>query len=698
MHVAIRDWLYREHSRWILWTPVAIALGILLNFHFHPLPEMLPYALIFSGAGAVVFWKRLPVIRVLLLSSFLIGIGMASAKWQTQRMQQSILSYQTGILTINANLQQVILDEDGKQKLLLNHIEIVEGRSKILPETIRLTLKTSDDRLFPGQRIQLRGGLFPLPAPALPGGFDFTRHFYFQGIGAVGFALAPVEILKADEQDSWRTELARFRQSLSQHISQILQEADYSEAVAAIAVALVTAERAAIPEGAREAMTAAGLAHMLAISGLHLGLVTGFFFLLIRYLLVMTPSLALRFQVKKGAAVGALLGGMAYLALADFPVSAQRAYVMVAFVLVAVLLNRQVLPMRSIAFAAIILLLLAPASILGPSFQLSFAATLAIIALYETWYKLRHQQSVERYSSFGVMKRIRLYVLGVLTTTFVASLMTAPFAVYHFNQFTLYHLLANIVAAPILSFLIMPSAVIAMLLIPLGLDGLFFKLMGQGIEWILHLAYWVQALPHSMLHVPTPPGWTIAMLSFGICWFCFWQERARWLGMFVILISLFPFFTTRLPDMLVSENAEQITVRLPDGQYAMLRGSQRNFLAGLWKEALGVESFTAMPKKMQQCDSLACRMQYKGKLVSLPKRRSVVAEECADADVVITDFYIPDCKADVLIVERPEHSVALTFTDECIIQKDEVKPFLQSLQRDEADDKKDKSGMKPEAP
>jgi len=388
------------------------------------------------------------------------------------------------------------------------------------------------------------------------------------------------------------------------------------------------------------------------------------------------PGLALRFPIKKWAAVAALLGGLAYLCIADFPVSAQRAYVMVALVLLAVIIDRQVLPMRSLALAAIVVLLVAPASLLGPSFQLSFAATMAIVALYEAWRRWRQSRPNPAPRYYGWLRRINLYVGGVLATTFVASLITTPYAIYHFNQFVQYHLLANMAASPVFSFIVMPSAVFAMLLLPLGWAHPFLWLMGQGIEWTLAIATAISNLPHAMLHVPTPPGWALAAFSFGVCWLCFWQNRIRHLGWLMILLSIVPFFAMRQPDILIGEKAEQIAIRLDDGGYAMWQGSVKNFKAGLWKEALDVEQFAphSALKEISHCDAAGCILDYHSQQIALPKWREAAAEDCADTAIVITDFYT-DCPG---AVDRPQQAVSLWVNDSGITRR-EADPFSERL-------------------
>jgi competence protein ComEC len=671
----LQDWLLNEHTRWILWVPIAMAFGVLLYFAYR-VPVEYGVALLSAGLPALVFWRRWLWLRVVLLALALIGLGILAIHWEVQRYAQPLLERPTAILTLEANLEEVIREE-GKQKLVLSELVVEKGISQPLPYRIRLSLKKPDEALRAGQRIRLRAGLFPLPPPALPGSFDFTRHFYFKGIGVVGFALNPVEVISEAEEADWQIQLANFRTQLSQHIIETLSPYYEDPAVAAIANALITGERAGISEESKEAMRVAGLAHMLAISGLHLGLVTGVLFLLIRYFLLFIPTLALRYPIKKWAAFGALLGGMAYLILANFPVSAQRAYIMVALILLAVILDRQVISMRSLALAAIVILLIMPASLMGPSFQLSFAATMAIIALFE-WYRDRRNASGETETRYGVRRKVWLYFSGVMATTFVASLITAPYTIYHFNQLTSYHLLANLVASPIFSFLVMPAGVVAMLLMPLGLDMPFLWLMGYGIELILQLAYQITEWPYAMNHVPTPPVWTILLFSLGAIWFCFWRENPRHLGWGIMIVALIAMSQTAYPLIVVSPKAEQIAIRTAEG-YAMVRGRQRNFNAGLWQEFLGIEEFQEFDPDDFYCDLEACHYSLNDMTIALPKRREILAEECSEVDLIITRYPFGCDEDEAKVIGYPKQAYSVYLSDDQLTLK-RAEPFTEQLE------------------
>jgi competence protein ComEC len=670
---ALISLLIEERMQWLLWLPVALGLGIWGYFALPYEPQTYAGVTAFTLLVFLTYsMRRNILLRTCLLAAALIAMGFTAAQVERHLTDTTVLQKPTRILSIQAEIADII-DMDGRMKLLLEQPQDTgEGRRTHLPKKIRISLKRPDNRLQVGQKIQLRAGLFPLPGPALPEGFDFSRHFYFQGIGAVGFGIAPVTILETAELEGLARKLSKLRLGLARHIRDRVDD-HYAGPVAA---ALITGDRAAIAAEVKDAMRGAGLAHMLAISGLHLGLVAGILFFLARALLLLHPAITLHYSIKKWAAGIALLGSFIYLALAGFPVSAQRAYVMVALLLGAVMLDRRVMPLRSLALAAILILLWSPSQLLSPSFQLSFAATIAILSMIEL-YRQRHKPTVERQSL--LYKPVQFFG-GILMTSLAASIATAPFIIFHFNQFTLWDVLGNLGASAILSLWVMPCAVMSMLLMPLGLDSLLLPLMAWGIEYILAIAFWVSNLPHALSYVPTLPDWSMALIILGGCWLCFWQTRWRLAGLPLIVIGSSGLLFLSLPDVIISEKAEQIAIRLPgeiEG-YSMVRGSSRNFTANIWQEALGIDHWQP-PEKLEtfRCDGLGCHLQLGTHSVAMPLYPSAMAEDCGSADIIIAPFY-HDCRAATHSIERPRNPISI-WLEEDRITLQHAQPFVERL-------------------
>jgi competence protein ComEC len=394
---------------------------------------------------------------------------------------------------------------------------------------------------------------------------------------------------------------------------------------------------------------------MLSISGLHLSLVAGILFVVVRFVLVLIPTFALRFPIKKWAAAAALLGSFVYLALAGFPVAANRSFLMVALVLGAVMLDRQVLSLRSVALAAILILLWTPESLLGPSFQLSFAATTAIVALYEVY---RRTPLSQQFHDWWLVRPF-FYLSGIAITSLVATAATAPFVILHFHQFALYPILANLLTSPILSVIVVPAGLLAVFLMPLGLEAFALTAMQWGITQINALAAWVSLLPHAVSYAPPFPTWGIACFTAGALWLCCWRQKWRLVGVPLMVVGLVSLTTTRLPDVVIAPLGEQVAVRNGEGGYAMVKGGDRNFIASIWAESLGIAEFTpAKDFKAMRCDSEGCVVKIDNHTLALPKLRQAAAEDCATTDAMVTSFYAA-CPRSEFIFSRPQEAAAI---------------------------------------
>ncbi len=652
----IKTALLEEQERWLLWLPVAMGCGVFLYFRLEKEPSQYAgLAMLILTFPALWRWRRFPLLRAVLLAAFGLGLGFSAVQWQAKRVAAPVLEKPIRFTTLQGHLTQVIDTEDGMKLVIDNPVMQKNEYHTVLPKRIRLNLRKADDTLQAGQEIRLRAGLFPLPQPALPGGYDIARHFYFQGIGAVGYGLAPVEIVKEANLNGAEEWLNDLRHRFSRKIREEIPGAEGT-----IADALITGEQSAIPKEIREAMAVAGIAHILSVSGLHLSLVAGIMFAALRFLLVLLPGVALRYPVKKWSALGALLGSFSYLALSGFQVAANRSFVMVALVLCAVLLDRQVLSLRSVALAAILLLVWTPESLLGPSFQLSFAATAAIVALYEV-YSCKPLSN--RFHDWWLV-RPWFYLAGIALTSLVAGMATTPYVILHFHQLTIYHILTNLLTAPILSLLVMPAGLLVVLGMAVGCAGPFLAVMQWGIGKIIIIAQWVADLPLAVSYVPSFPDWGIACFTFGALWLCCWRKRWRFAGIPLMVLGMLSLLTSPMPDVVVAPLGEQVAIRMEDGNYTMVKGGTRNFVAQIWQESLGVKEFVSPIKdKRLKCDSEGCIANINEHSLAVPATRIAAAEDCELSEITIADFYM-DCPGNSLRFSRPKAALALWLRDE----------------------------------
>ncbi len=389
-------------------------------------------------------------------------------------------------------------------------------------------------------------------------------------------------------------------------------------------------------------MQIAGIAHLLAISGLHLGLVAGTLFFAVRVALALAPPLALRLPGKKIAAALALIGALAYLLLTGATVPTQRAFVMTALMLLAVMVDRNPFSMRLVAWAALVVLLSQPESLLGASFQMSFAAVVALIATYETGIARRAQAS-------GLDGRLALYVGGVALTTIVASLATAPLTIYHFGRLATYGVVANLIAVPLTAFWIMPVGLLGLLLLPLGLDGPCFVLMGHGIELMLALAATIADWPGAAAYLARPPIAALTVTVLGGLWLCLWRTGWRRLGLLGVALGGLLMLLERPPDLLIDGRGELVAVRLEDGRLALSPWQRDRWITDGWLRSAGQASAAPWPAAGEvlgeglRCDGLGCVVSRGGHRIALSRRPEALEADCARADLVISYPRIERC-------------------------------------------------------
>jgi len=647
----LKDGVYAQKDRLVLWAPVCFALGIGLYFSLAFEPALLwgvaATGLSFAALWAVMrfqretayYWPLVLGMAALLLASS----GFLAAQIRTHVVHTPLLEGKTGIVDMTGIVHAIDDLPGDAARLLLSDVAL-EGVEEP-PRFVRVKVHDRGQAEV-GARVALTGILNPPSAPVVPGGFDFARHMYFQGIGGVGFAFHPPEILQQARQSASVNMVEQWRQGVKERIYAALPEEQ-----AAIAAALITGHKTGMREEDKEAMRASGLAHLLAISGLHIGLVSGILFFASRLVMAFVPALALNYPIKKYAAFIALCGACFYMVLAGATIPTQRALLMTGVVLFAVFFDRMAISLRLVAFAAFVVLLLAPESLLSVSFQLSFAAVTALVAFYDAlrpWFEKWAEGG-------GILRRIGLYFLGLSLTSVIATLATMIFALYHFEQVARYGLLGNLVAVPLMGFWVMPAGIVALLLMPFGLDHYAFALMGYGIEVIVDTARWVEALPGSVLSVSSWPfAGFLALVCAGL-WLCLVQGRARLLCLVPVMIGVIWIGGHRLPDILVSSNLELIASRQGDAYVISSKRAER-FTRENWERYLGLHErgFESWPETQghnMRCDVHGCRTQIKGRRVSFVKDFYAQPSACEWADIVIAQepVRVKNCAASTVI-------------------------------------------------
>jgi len=468
-------------SRWGLWLPVMLGIGIAVYFQLDDEPSLWigPSDVLLCGALAI-FVRPRPLAPLLLFCLMFTSLGFAAAQLRTWSLDAPVLDRKIGPVLIEGRILRVEPREKAR-RITVGSLKIGGLGADRTPERIRLRVSQRNVALRPGDGVRLRAVLHPPAGPAAPGAFDFVTRAYFQRLGGVGYVVSTPEIRESRGESGVELFIARLRHDLTQKILHALPGT-----AIAIAAALMTGERGAIPEDTLAAMRDSGLAHLLTISGLHIGLIGGFIFFAVRLGFPTWEHATLYWPIKKWAAIVAFLGCLAYLLISGMTLPTQRSFlmlslVMLSLVMLAVLIDRSAISMNLVAWAAAAILLLAPESLMSVSFQMSLAAVTALAAFYEAITARSFARGERRLP----LARIARYLGAVLAT---ASLATAPFAVFYFNRLALLGVLANLVAVPLAALWIMPLALISFVLMPFGLEEWPLAAMGWGIEAVLVVA------------------------------------------------------------------------------------------------------------------------------------------------------------------------------------------------------------------
>ncbi|KIN72918.1 ComEC/Rec2 family competence protein [Sulfitobacter guttiformis] len=596
------------------WVPVFLAVGVGLYFQLGFEPSMIHLGRVaLAGLFCAAFARGLPEpARPLAVAGLLVCLGVLLASARAHSVAGPVL----GFRYYGAVEGRVVaIDRSGSDalRLTLDHVVLDRVSPERTPLRVRLSLlgdRSSDIPPEPGLRVMITGHLSPPSGSVEPGGFDFQRHAWFIGLGAVGYARTP---LMGVAEPAGGLGVFRVRMAASARIQEVL-----AGDVGGFAAAITTGDRSAISQQALDALRASNLAHLLAISGLHMGLMSGVVFAALRIALALVPPLALRVPARSIAAAGALVAAAGYLALSGGNVATQRAFIMVAVALVALMIGRRAISLRGVAIAATIVLVLRPEALMGPGFQMSFAATTALVAVFG-WIR------DEKISMGpGWLKPVS----AVVISSAVAGIATAPIGAAHFNAIAQYGLLANLVSVPLMGVLVIPAAVVAVVLAPIGLEIVGLWLMSFGVWWILAVAHFVTALPQSRSYVVGPDAAVLPLLALGFLTLILWRGRLRWGGLVAIAASFLIWSGTQRPDVLISDTGTLVGVMTLEGR-ALSKARGAGFAARNWLENDGDGSDQGVANARWDANSTA--------IMHLSGKRAVEAfKGCVRGQVVVS--------------------------------------------------------------
>ena len=647
-----RALLAAQSGSFFLWSPVWIMAGIAAYFALPREPPPLAFGLVAAIMTLLVFGIRLRrsgAARILLL--FLLGFCLikARAEWVSA---PSLLA-PTGEVSLSGIVED-FEKRGAKRAVAILRITKLTGPGVTLePRRARVTM-TGSTHLRPGQMIGAKAQLFPLPTPVVPGGYDYGRGLWFQGIGATGRLYG--EITMEGTDPSWllrfRAGLEDLRHAIGERIRAVLP-AERS----GVGEAMITGERGTIPDDVNDSLQASGLAHILSISGLHMSLVAGLSFWLVRAMLALSPMLATAYPIKKWAAVAGLVMGFVYLLLASASVATERSYIMLAVMFIAILADRPALSMRNLAIAALIILVVSPEAALSAGLQMSFLAVMGLLAVHEAWSRWLARDEVVDH---GLLQRgaslvFRMFCAAALTSIAAGGLSSIA-AAYHFGRLAPYSLIANLLALPVMSILVMPFALFSVLAMPFGLEALPLSVMDAGLILVHAISDWVVSLPGAQGNIPTLSLIPALLLTVAAIVLCLTRGVIRLASLPLALAALLLAGTAQRPDIYVEPTAKTVAIRTDGGELVPAAPRRGRFAVSQWLRADGdsISPVAAADREGWICEEALCRATVKGRRVLyLPQDKPALTIPCAEADILVAAFPLRGrCRSVALRIDR----------------------------------------------
>lgn len=632
----VEAFLERERAQLPLWFAAAFGAGIAAWLWLPAPGQWAAFIVVALGAAvAGISFGSDRAGRAMLLGGLAMAAGCALIWWRSGHVAAPRLERPL-VASFAAKVEKVE-SRAAKGDLRLT----LAPSSEALPPRVRVSLPETDapQGLGKGAIVQVKARLQPPPPMALPGSHDFARDAWFAGIGGVGRAIGPIHLVSGPGGRG----LDAMRDGLGKHIREQLPGPS-----GGIATALATGDQAAVGEEDAEAMRRSGLAHLLSVSGLHIAAVVGAAMLLSLKLLALSERLALRFNLVLAAAGVGALAGVAYTLLTGMQVPTVRSCIAALLVLGGIALGRDAISLRLVAVGALVVLLIVPEALAGASFQMSFAAVTAIIALHH-WAPVRHWLAPRE--EVWPLRFLR-GLGGLLATGLVVEIALIPFALYHFHKAGLYGVLANLVAIPLTTFIIMPLEALALILDTAGLGAPLWMATGGAIDLILAIAHRIGTAEGAVAMLPTMPRWAFASMVFGGLWVCLWTGKARIWGSIPFTLGAIGAAMSPVPSLLVTGDGQHLALVRADGVPVLLRSRSGDFVRDLMSEASAYDGDPANldDQRFARCSRDACVADIveggrAWRLLAIRSRNridwAVLTRACADADIVVADRMLP---------------------------------------------------------
>ncbi len=685
---------HNEKYNLILWFPVCQCVGILTYFSLSFEPSctftisifllLLPTLILIA-----ILYRKYAILCIALIA---VLIGFTASKLRTALVDAQILDKERYVKDIVATVKDI--NDRGSYKQFLLSITkpstipesssvipvppfVIPAPSSVIPaldtgiqkkkiwsragmtpdralDNIRISVRTKVEKgIKIGDQVKLSAKLFPPKIAPSEYAYDFARIAYYQKISATGFATSKIALYKKTEARKFQEYIESFRQYIYENLQQNIKKPH-----ADILSALLIGKKDGVDQKTMDAIRDSGIAHLFAISGLHLSFVAGLFFIVFRNLFAISETLTLKYNTKKISAFLTILPTTFYLLITGMQISAQRAYIMVILVLIATMIERKYRGLIAIAFAASVILSVEPEAILKPGFQMSFSAVLALVASY--------QINANKLFKIKIMK----YFVSIMISSVITSLATVPYTIYNFNYFSISGIITNLVAIPIVTLIIIPLGIIYVLLIPLGIEWIIAPFIEHPIDSILYITNAIASLQYLVIPIRTFPASSIIIITFGLLWLCLWERNWRFFGIFFIVLGICFSTAYKTPDILI--NADNVAAKESDNLLYSLTRKNRNFVVKTWAKQNGQNQILnhtkySNPDKRLKCNDYGC-IYNKGnnKLVLLAYKKEDILENCDKVDLIIqlSEFDYSACNTKIIkhadLQTYGTHSVWLT--------------------------------------
>lgn len=551
----INESFFNDYHNWILWCPVLFSCGILLYFRLKYFNLILFLSVSLFLCLLFLVFKNKEEFKIFLIAIFIIFVGYFRISYYTNSIKAPTIKYKMGRVIIKGTVDELTYYQKNnktKKRIIVKVEDIVrnkklekdvrieekytpywdkDGKMQNLPKYIRININNKKYQPKFGDYVEVEANLIPIQKQVIPGAYNLEREFYYRQIGGIaynGFIKEHENRQTNNLYESFKNKAYNIRENINNRIINAIGE-EYGVLVGSF----ITGIRGKISSQDYDDMTYAGLVHLIAISGLNMAIIMGFIFWIVRRILVQSEYLTLNFDIKKISAIFAIIFGFLYLSITGFPVSANRAYIMACLFFIGILIDREIDTMRFLAFSAILILFFEPQLVLNPAFQLSFFAVIGLIG----GFKFLQQHNVKMWTTNLWLKPI-FYIYGTIISSIITEISVSPLVIYHFNNWTLYNIFANLIAIPLTSFITLPFATISILLFPLNLEKILLIPAGWTIGFVLKISKYIVSLPHAIFIISSPSLLGLSLIIFGFLWFMLWEQKWRYFGIFLFILGI----------------------------------------------------------------------------------------------------------------------------------------------------------------